>query len=1051
MNWPWSATVTAKIILTFPVTNATDCRMGVATPNRKRLQTVKTTRLIALLSVAIAVLTLFLQSASAQTGPSITQQPASQTNLAGANVTLSVAVSGTGPFSYQWRLNRSDLPNGIITTVAGGGSSVNSGDGGAATNARLGYASGVALDASGNLFISDSVGSIRKVDVHGIITTVAGEGGYGLAADVSGNLFLANSRPNTIRKVATNGIITTVAGNGVSGYSGDGGSATLAELNNPVGVAVDAAGNLFVADYSNSRIRKVDTNGIITTIAGRGTGGYSGDGGAATNATMNYPNAVSLDASGHLFIAADRRIRKVDTNGIITTVAGNGTIGSYGFYGDGNPATNASVNPSGEAVDASGNIYITVYTSQFPSTAVYNSRLRKVDLTGIITTMAGNDFSGYSGDGGPSTNATLNEPSAVAVDSFGNVFIADRQNQSIRKIIVQGPMLELNNLGANNAGNYDVVVTGALGSVTSKVASVTVLAPPVITRQPANRPVLAGGDAAFSVSAIGTMPLSYQWYFNGGALPGQTKSVLNLTNLGTTNEGDYTVVVTNLYGSASSTAAVLDGFGPTDNISGAYLNAASFSALGAFDPPADVLVDLGSGRMSGGASFTGVSFAQAGTPMLVFVFSSFNLNSGVTITFTNYGSGSPAVALLSQGDLYISGSILGDGHEGGNELNSCPYDPFQLCYTPYIAIGGPAGGNTGSGPGAGLPGASSPTTSNPYWTGGGGAITYNSDLSLQLLGGSGGGTGSADSAAEPGIGGSGGGALQIGALGYLSVSGTISANGAPGSGATARALNPYTTRGGGGGGGGSGGGILIHAGKVMINRFVVVSAQGGDGGVGFGLGGGGGGGGGGRIHIAYHNSGVTNGAISVAGGGGASGTIVFTQSDLVPSLPPPPGTPAITNQPQSLMVTLGSTATFSVTASGTGPLSYQWRFNGTNLAGATGSSLTLSNVQPAQTGLYSVVLSNAVGMVTSSNAVLTVLLPSLITMNIPTISGNNLLLGFTLSQTVGGTLTLLQSPNITGPWATNTGAVLTTNAETGLYQFFLLIPGSVEFYQVRSP
>ena len=241
---------------------------------------------------------------SAQT---ITIQPTNQTVMAGTTVTLSVAVSGDGPFTYQWLFNGTNLPNGIITTVAGNGSGGYSGDGGAATNASLYYPEGAAFDAAGNLFVADFFN-------------------------------------NRIRKITTNGIITTVAGNGSPGYSGDGVPATNATVR-PAGVALDANGNLFIADWNNNRIRKVDTNGIITTIAGNGSPGYSGDGGPATSASLAYVEGVTVDSAGNLFIAdtVNNRIRRVDTNGIITTVAGKGPA-VYGSYsGDGGAATNAGL------------------------------------------------------------------------------------------------------------------------------------------------------------------------------------------------------------------------------------------------------------------------------------------------------------------------------------------------------------------------------------------------------------------------------------------------------------------------------------------------------------------------------------------------------------------------------------------------------------------------------------------------------------------------------------------------------------------------------------
>src|SRR5208283_4909896 len=286
-------------------------------------------------------------------------------------------------------------------------------------------------------------GCIRKVDNNGIITTVAGGGHYGLgdggaatsgsligpsgvAVDASGNLFIADTWNNRIREVDPDGIITTVAGNGSYGYSGDGGQATSASLAGPSGVAVDASGNLFIADTYNNVIRKVDNNGIITTVAGGGHYGL-GDGGAATSASLVQPSGVAVDASGNLFIADtyNNVIRKVDNNGIITTVAGGGHYG----LGDGGAATSASlVQPSGVAVDASGNLFIA---------DTYNNVIRKVDNNGIITTVAGGGHYGL-GDGGAATSASLVQPSGVAVDASGDLFIADTWNDRIREVDPDG-------------------------------------------------------------------------------------------------------------------------------------------------------------------------------------------------------------------------------------------------------------------------------------------------------------------------------------------------------------------------------------------------------------------------------------------------------------------------------------------------------------------------------------------------------------------------------------------------------------------------------------
>ena len=338
---------------------------------------------------------------------------------------------------------------GDISTVAGTGTAGFGGDGGPATSAQLNIPRAVAVDSSGNLFIADwGNGRIRKVDTSGTISTVAGNGtaGFsgdggpatsaklniprGVAVDSSGNLFIADWSNGRIRKVDTSGTISTVAGDGTFGFGGDGGPATSAQLSFPTGVAVDSSGNLFIADTANHRIRKVDTSGTISTVAGNGTAGFSGDGGPATSAKLNFPFGVAVDSSGNLFIADhfNHRVRKVDTSGNIDTVAGTGATGPFagGFSDDGGPATSAALNlPDGVAVDSSGNLFIA---------DSINNRIRKVDTSGNISTVAGDGTQGFSGDGGPATSAQLFFPTGVALDSSGNLFIADLNNHRIRKL-----------------------------------------------------------------------------------------------------------------------------------------------------------------------------------------------------------------------------------------------------------------------------------------------------------------------------------------------------------------------------------------------------------------------------------------------------------------------------------------------------------------------------------------------------------------------------------------------------------------------------------------
>ena len=344
---------------------------------------------------------------------------------------------------------RKVTPQGIISTVAGNGQSAydgdgGSGDGGPATSAQLFKPAGVAVDSAGNLYIAAS-GRIRKVTPQGTISTVAGNGGYGfsgdggpaisaefaspvdVAVDAAGNLYIADWVNSRIRKVTSNGIIGTVAGNGTPGNSGDGGIATNAELANPTRVALDAAGNLYIADTGNFLIRKVDASGTINTVAGDGAK-FLGVG-PATSAWLSLPNGVAADASGNLYIAdsGNNRVAKVTADGTISTVAG---IGTAGFSGDGGPAARAQFSgPTSVAVDAAGNLYI---ADQL------NHCVRKVTPGGAISTVAGNGQGGFSGDGGPAANAQLNFPRGVAVDPVGNLYIADFSNSRIRKVTSDG-------------------------------------------------------------------------------------------------------------------------------------------------------------------------------------------------------------------------------------------------------------------------------------------------------------------------------------------------------------------------------------------------------------------------------------------------------------------------------------------------------------------------------------------------------------------------------------------------------------------------------------
>ena len=369
---------------------------------------------------------------------------------------LAVDAAGNVYISDQGnnRVRRVDTA-GYIATVVGNGTIGSTGDGGPGTQASVFPLRALATDTFGNVYVASSVNTsdlwsrdnrVRLLNPSGIISTAVGissNGDFGLATkaivDPQGlstdqglgpqDLYIADSRNNQVRRVdAITGIITTVAGTGTAGFSGDNGLAINAQLSGPSAVAVDRNGNVYIGDQSNSRVRRVDTLGRITTVAGNGTFGYSGDNGSALNAAISYPAGIAVDDNGNLYIA-DRfnyRIRKVTPQGLITTVAGNGTFNPLGASGDGGQATQAQVGvPTDVVVAPDGSLYIAEYGSH---------RIRKVRSNGVIITIAGNGNYGSSGDGGLAVNALLNSPFRVALDGQGNLFISDSLNNRVRRI-----------------------------------------------------------------------------------------------------------------------------------------------------------------------------------------------------------------------------------------------------------------------------------------------------------------------------------------------------------------------------------------------------------------------------------------------------------------------------------------------------------------------------------------------------------------------------------------------------------------------------------------
>ena len=377
----------------------------------------------------------------------------------------SMAVDGAGNLyiadTANHRIRRVDS-NGIITTIAGTGERGYGGDGGTAVYAQLYTPRGVAVDGAGNLFIASNH-RIRRVDANGDITRIVGTGkpvysGDGgpavkaqlytprsVAVDGAGNLYIADPWSHHIRRVDANGTITTIAGMREPGYSGDGGPAVEAQLALPFDVAADGAGNLYIADFFFPRIRRVDANGTITTIAGIGRSGYSGDGGPAIEARLYTPHGVAVDGAGNLYIAERgvHRIRRVDATGTITTFAGTGENGRDSpVPGDGGPAVEAHLSqPSDVAVDGAGNLYIA-------DSGIH--RIRRVDANGTITTIAGTGRAGFSGDGGPAVKAELYTPRGVAVDGVGNLYIADSGIHRIRRVDANGTITTI--AGTGRAG-----------------------------------------------------------------------------------------------------------------------------------------------------------------------------------------------------------------------------------------------------------------------------------------------------------------------------------------------------------------------------------------------------------------------------------------------------------------------------------------------------------------------------------------------------------------------------------------------------------------------
>ncbi len=436
-------------------------------------------------------------------------------------------------FNNAIRLVSTAGPSGATATVAGSASKGNGN--GVNANARFSAPGGVAADANGNIYVADVENNqVRLINSYGLVSVVAGSGGngnadgngtnasfstpHGVALDHNGNVFVTDTGNGTIRKITSAGTVTTFAG--TAGYfSSLDGVGTNGLFNGPQGIAIDSANNIYVADTLNHTIRKITSGGIVTTLAGI-AGNFGSTDGATTNARFYWPQGVAVDASGNIYVTErfNHTLRKITPAGVVTTIAG--TAGLWGAVDNTNTVARF-FQPNGIVVDGFGNIFVT---------DVGNNTVRELTLSGgIWTSSTVGGLAGITGaNDGTGTSARFSSPTAIAVDGSGYLYVADSGNNTIR-------------------------TTGA----------VVAYSPPSITSQPQPKATAAGNSAFFTVGATGGGPLVYSWQKNGSALAdagkfsGSATSSLTIANVQASEVASYSVVVTNLIGTASSASVTL--------------------------------------------------------------------------------------------------------------------------------------------------------------------------------------------------------------------------------------------------------------------------------------------------------------------------------------------------------------------------------------------------------------------------------------------------------------------------------------------------------------